>query len=179
MHDEVLYVKSIFIISKINMFSKIPYTPIFSWLKKTVFILATLIAVACSGNGNNAAQETPQKSERTEANPKKPLKLTRKSDKSLLNKNQQGAIPQKVLNVLAYVRENGRAPEGYQGGRKFGNFEKHLPIKDNAGNPMQYQEWDVNPKKKGKNRGAERLITSENKRAWYTRDHYDSFIEIE
>ncbi len=161
------------------MFSKIPYTSISSWLKQTVFILATLLAVACSGNGNNTAQEKTQSQEQTETKAKKPEKLTRKSDKSLLNKNQKGDIPQKVLNVLAYVRENGRAPEGYQGGRKFGNFEKHLPIKDDAGNPMKYQEWDVNPKKKGKNRGAERLITSENKRAWYTRDHYDSFTEIE
>ncbi len=120
-----------------------------------------------------------QSQEQTETKAKKPSKLTRKSDKSLLNKKQKDEIPQKVLNVLAYVRENGRAPEGYQGGRKFGNFEKLLPLKDDAGNIMNYQEWDVNPKKKGKNRGAERLITSENKRAWYTRDHYDSFTEIE
>lgn len=179
MHDEVLYVKSIFIISTSNMFPKISYTPIFSWLKQTVFILATLLAVACSGNGNNTAQEETQSQAHTETKAKKPLKLTRKSDKSHLNKNQKGEIPQKVLNVLAYVRENGRAPEGYHGGRKFGNFEKNLPIKDEAGSIMKYQEWDVNPKKKGQNRGAERLITSENKRAWYTRDHYDSFIEIE
>lgn len=161
------------------MISKIRHTPISSWLKQTVFILATLLAVACSGNGNNSSQEKSQSQQQTESKSKKPEKLTRQSDKSLLNKNQKGDIPQKVLTVLAYIRENGRAPEGYQGGRKFGNFEKHLPLIDDAGSIMKYQEWDVNPKKKGKNRGAERLITSENKRAWYTRDHYDSFTEIE
>ncbi|MCF0059515.1 ribonuclease domain-containing protein [Dyadobacter sp. CY356] len=161
------------------MISKISYTPFSSWLKQSIFIFATLFAVACSGNGNNTSQENSPGREQTEAKSGKPEKLTRKSDKSLLNKKQKGEIPQKVLNVLAYVRETGRAPEGYQGGRKFGNFEKHLPLKDDAGSIMQYQEWDVNPKKKGKNRGAERLITSKNKRAWYTRDHYDSFIEIE
>lgn len=161
------------------MFSKIQYTPISSWLKQSIFILATLVAVACSGNGNNTSQEKTQSREQTETKAKKPLKLTRKSDKSLLDKKKNGEIPQKVLTVLAYVRENGRAPEGYQGGRKFGNFEKLLPLKDDNGSIMKYQEWDVNPKKKGKNRGAERLITSENKRAWYTRDHYDSFTEIE
>lgn len=161
------------------MISKIHYTPISSWLKQSIFILATLLAVACSGNGNNTSQENAQSQEQAETKSRKPEKLTRKSDKSNLNKTQNGEIPQKVLNILAYVRENGRAPEGYQGGRKFGNFEKHLPLKDDAGSIMKYQEWDVNPKKKGKNRGAERLITSENKRAWYTRDHYDSFTEIE
>lgn len=148
-----------------------------SWLKQSIFILATLVAVACSGNGNNSSQEKTQSQEQTET--KKPSKLTPNADKSLLHKNQKGEIPRKVLTVLAYVRENGRAPEGYQGGRKFGNFEKLLPLKRDDGSIMKYQEWDVNPKKKGKNRGAERLITSENKRAWYTRDHYDSFIEIE
>ncbi|TKT91388.1 ribonuclease [Dyadobacter frigoris] len=137
------------------------------------------MALGCSGNGNNTSQEKTQSQEQTETKSKKPLKLTRKSDKSLLNKNQKDQIPQKVLNILAYIRENGQAPEGYQGGRKFGNFEKLLPLKDDAGSIMKYQEWDVNPKKKGKNRGAERLITSENKRAWYTRDHYDSFTQIE
>jgi ribonuclease T1 len=45
------------------------------------------------------------------------------------------------------------------------------------GKPARYREWDVNPKKKGKNRGAERLVTSE-KRAWYTRDHYETFEEL-
>lgn len=159
------------------MIPKIRSNSMSSWLKQSIFILATLVAVACSGNGNNSSQEKTQSQEQTET--KKPSKLTRNADKPLLHKNQKGEIPQKVLTVLAYVRENGRAPEGYQGGRKFGNFEKLLPLKDDAGSIMNYQEWDVNPKKKGKNRGAERLITSENKRAWYTRDHYDSFIEIE
>jgi ribonuclease T1 len=86
-------------------------------------------------------------------------------------------IPEKVYRVLAYIRKNNRAPEGYVGGRKFGNFEKRLPLKDKDAQPARYREWDVNPKKKGKNRGPERLVTSE-ERAWYTRDHYNSFEEI-
>lgn len=162
------------------MFSNYNSKPLFSWLRKTLFLFVTLTALSCSGNTSDSTEEKPsQYQEKTETGSKKPLKLSRKSDQSQLTKNQQGDIPQKVYKVLAYIRENGRAPEGYQGGRKFGNFEKHLPIKDKSGNPMSYQEWDVNPKKKGKNRGAERLITSVDKRAWYTRDHYESFKEIE
>ena len=87
-------------------------------------------------------------------------------------------VPQKALDVLKYVRENGRAMDGYVGGRIFGNREKLLPEQDEKGNTMQYQEWDVNPKTEGKNRGTQRLITSRNGRAWYTGDQYRSFTEI-
>ncbi|PWJ56587.1 ribonuclease T1 [Dyadobacter jejuensis] len=89
------------------------------------------------------------------------------------------SIPPKVLEVLQYVRNHDKAPDGYVGGRRFGNFEKLLPLKDAQGRPMQYREWDVNPQIKGKNRGTQRLVTSKNNRAWYTSDHYASFTEIE
>lgn len=87
-------------------------------------------------------------------------------------------IPQKALDVLAYVRENGRAPEGYVGGRRFGNFEQHLPRQSTDGRRIEYQEWDVNPRQRGRNRGTERLVTGSDGRAWYTSDHYNSFTEI-
>ncbi len=86
-------------------------------------------------------------------------------------------IPEKVYRVLSYIKANGKAPAGYVGGRKFGNFEKLLPVSEN-GRKIKYQEWDVNPKTKGKNRGAERLVTGNNDRVYYTRDHYRSFTEI-
>ncbi|MBU1823188.1 MAG: ribonuclease, partial [Bacteroidetes bacterium] len=92
-----------------------------------------------------------------------------------LNSN---AIPAKVYVVLTHIRKYDRAPEGYVGGRKFGNYEKHLPQTTGDGRRIQYREWDVNPKKEGKNRGAERLVTGSDGRAWYTRDHYNSFTEV-
>lgn len=91
---------------------------------------------------------------------------------------QQGAIPQKVLDVLQYVRQNNRAMDGYVGGRNFGNFESRLPKTSANGQRIQYQEWDVNPKVRGQNRGAERLITGSDNRAYYTNDHYNSFTEV-
>ncbi len=90
----------------------------------------------------------------------------------------QGTIPAKVREVLVYVREHNRAPAGYVGGRKFGNYENHLPKTTPQGQRIQYQEWDVNPKKEDQNRGAERLVTGSDDRAWYTRDHYNSFMEV-
>lgn len=148
------------------------------WLKRSLFIFATFLAVACTGN-TNAVQEQASPQEKSERpQPKNTLKLPEKSEHALSKNNRNGAIPQKVYTVLEYIRTHDRAPDGYQGGRKFGNYEKRLPLKDERGGAMRYREWDVNPKKKGKNRGAERLVTSE-KQAWYTRDHYNSFTEIE
>jgi ribonuclease T1 len=89
-----------------------------------------------------------------------------------------GNVPTKALKVLKYVRENGVAMEGYVGGRKFGNYENLLPKKDASGRKINYQEWDVNPKIQGKNRGAERLVTGSDGKAYYTDDHYGSFVEV-
>ncbi len=76
-------------------------------------------------------------------------------------------IPKSVLNVLGYV-----------GGRVFSNRERILPQRDAQHNPIQYQEWDVNPKVQGQNRDAERIVTGSDGRNWYSNDHYKSFKEI-
>ena len=88
------------------------------------------------------------------------------------------SIPKKVYDVLKYIRTNGEAMQGYVGGRTFQNREKRLSITDEKGKKIRYQEWDVNPKERGVNRGTERIITSETK-AYYTNDHYKTFQEIE
>ncbi len=93
-------------------------------------------------------------------------------------RRNNGGVPQKAKSVSEYVRENGRAMEGYVGGRRFQNREKLLPQKDSHGKRIYYREWDVNPRIKGKNRGAERICTGSDGRSWYTNDHYKSFTEI-
>lgn len=87
-------------------------------------------------------------------------------------------VPAKVGKVLAYVDEHNKAMENYEGGRNFGNFERLLPQKDDKGRPVRYREWDVNPLRRGVNRGAERLITGSDKSAYYTDDHYKTFKKI-
>lgn len=87
-------------------------------------------------------------------------------------------FPDYVLETLEYVRENNEAPSGYVVGRTFQNRENQLPKIDNQGKKIQYREWDVHPKKGGQNRGAERLVTSDNGDAYYTKDHFQSFIKI-
>lgn len=92
---------------------------------------------------------------------------------------QGDAIPDYVLKTLSYIKENDAAPPGYVGGRTFGNYEKRLPIRTENNKIIKYQEWDVFPKVRGKNRGAERLVTGDDDRNWYTRDHYNTFIQIQ
>ena len=82
-------------------------------------------------------------------------------------------IPSHALVTLAYIRANNIAPPNYVGGRIFQNREKRLPKLEKG----KYKEWDVHPKQKNKNRGAERLVTSPSK-AYYTEDHYDTFTQI-
>lgn len=92
--------------------------------------------------------------------------------------NQQ-TIPSYVLDILRHVRSNGTAPDGYVGGREFQNRENRLPAKTPGGERIRYSEWDVHPKVKGQNRGTERLVTGSDRSAWYTADHYKTFLFID
>lgn len=101
-----------------------------------------------------------------------------------LKASSQGAvqrveIPEAARKTLAYVRLHRQAPPGYVGGRRFGNYERLLPQQNKVGKRLSYQEWDIYPKKNGRNRGAERIVTSNDERAWYTPDHYKSFKEMQ
>ncbi len=91
----------------------------------------------------------------------------------------QKDVPAYVFEVLSYVKQHDTAPEGYVGGRNFQNREKNLPQKSKDGRKIRYREWDVFPKKQGRNRGAERLVTGSDNSAWYTKDHYAHFTRIE
>lgn len=131
----------------------------------------TLFLLSCQSG--NSTQNLDFDSSKDEKSVTEQVTSNQKDSKQRRNSN----IPEKAYTVLSYIREHNRAPEGYVGGRRFGNYEKRLPLKDERGASARYREWDVNPKKKGKNRGAERLVTSET-RAWYTRDHYETFQEL-
>lgn len=85
----------------------------------------------------------------------------------------QRKAPDYVYDVWEYVVQNGRAKRGYVGGRTFQNREKRLPLH------VKYREWDVHKKVKGKNRGAERLVTGSDKSAYYTKDHYRTFTRLD
>jgi guanyl-specific ribonuclease Sa len=91
-------------------------------------------------------------------------------------------VPAKVLTVLKYIDEHKTAPPGYEGGRTFLNLgrdsEQVLPRRDEHGKPITYHEWDVNPHIPGRNRGPERLVTGSDGSAYYTADHYRTYIKV-
>ncbi|MCU7829567.1 MAG: RHS domain-containing protein [Candidatus Thiodiazotropha sp. (ex Myrtea sp. 'scaly one' KF741663)] len=96
----------------------------------------------------------------------------------------KGVIPDKVSDVLKQIKErNGSPPRGYKGGRKYENDgranSQKLPKLDSQGRQVTYKEYDVNPYKKGTNRGAERIVRGSDGTSYYTPDHYRTFIKIE
>ncbi|PRY32513.1 ribonuclease [Spirosoma oryzae] len=152
----------------------------FSTLIRFSLLLSLLFStVACRGNEQRTSQQPTADVQQQPARHKRHHR--HQSEQSTDNQATTSAlaIPDYVRTVLAYVRTNHRAPKGYVGGRTFGNYERQLPIQNSTGQRLRYQEWDVKPKIQGQNRGAERLVTSSDDHAYYTRDHYRSFTEIE
>lgn len=88
------------------------------------------------------------------------------------------SVPAYVQETLTYIRTHGDAPAGFVGGRVFGNYEGVLPRFDARRKRIAYREWDVHPRAQGRNRGSERLITGSDGRAWFTADHYKTFVEV-
>ncbi|MFT4086354.1 MAG: ribonuclease domain-containing protein [Gordonia sp. (in: high G+C Gram-positive bacteria)] len=91
-------------------------------------------------------------------------------------------VPARVQKTLALI-DAGRWPAdadspGTRGGDRFGNYENRLPATGPDGRRRTFQEWDVNPKQPGRGRDAERIITANDGSAWYTLDHYQTFIQI-
>ena len=82
-------------------------------------------------------------------------------------------IPQNAFECYKYVLNHHAPPAGHIGGRVWHNREKKLPRSGN------YHEFDVNPKVRGRNRGADRIIVDyDTGKGWYTADHYRTFISI-
>ena len=91
-------------------------------------------------------------------------------------------IPQNVGDTLQQIDAgtwpgSANAP-GTKGGSIFQNREELLPPTDSSGNPLTYQEWDVNPKVSGQDRDAQRIVTGSDGSAWYTDRHYRAFRRV-
>ena len=71
-----------------------------------------------------------------------------------------------------------KIPGTRRGGGAFKNREGKLPSRDSNGNPITYKEYDVNPTKAGANRDAHRMVVGSDGKTYYTKDHYNTFIEI-
>jgi ribonuclease T1 len=81
--------------------------------------------------------------------------------------------PQKARDLLqALLKRDGAPLPGYVGGREFRNRERRLPR-------GRYREYDVNPTVRGRPRDAERIVIEQRTRkAYYTPDHYRTFVPL-
>ena len=87
-------------------------------------------------------------------------------------------VPLAAIETLAVIDRTGHAPTGYVGGRRFGNFEHHLPKRTASGARISYREWDIARHVLGVNRGPRRLVTGDDGSAYYSGDHYSTFLRI-
>ncbi len=78
-----------------------------------------------------------------------------------------------ITRVLALVDTGGPFPHD-QDGTTFQNREGHLPQQPND----YYREYTVETPG-SPDRGARRLVIGEGGEIYYTRDHYDSFVQID
>lgn len=138
-----------------------------------IALLTVFGLVACGKSGSGSAPGA--------AAPSASSTVTAKPGPARGSSAAKSAVPQRVTDTLARIDAGTWPPEdgsGMQGGRHFGNFEGRLPKTGAGGKPAKYTEWDVNVKKPGRGRDAERIITSADGGAWYTLDHYESFARI-
>jgi ribonuclease T1 len=143
---------------------------------KNLLILSISLFFALSCRNNNAPSQSLGN---TQSDGAAQSDYSAQPNENTNTNTKKGKAPDYVLQVLDYVKQNGDAPKGYVGGRNFQNRENRLPKISNQGAKIKYQEWDVFPKEQGKNRGVERLITGSDKSAWYTKNHYKSFVRVE
>lgn len=91
-------------------------------------------------------------------------------------------VPDRAYATLVEI-DAGRWPDsanapGTKGGEEWRNRGGDLPRADAQGKAVTYQEWDVNPKQRNRNRDAERIVTGSDGSAWYTGDHYTTFTRM-
>ena len=140
---------------------------------------STAHSQAAYSSGTATFRTPPATSSRPK--PSAPATRSRSQSGSSRSGSVQG-IPARALATLKLI-DAGKWPEaagapGTRGGMNFRNNEGLLPRTGSDGRRLRFQEWDVNPKKPGRGRDAERIITADDGSAWYTDDHYRSFKQI-
>jgi len=86
---------------------------------------------------------------------------------------RETTAPEKAYALLQRLQDRAGKPlAGYIGGREFQNRERRLPR-------GRYREYDVNRKRPGRPRDAERIVIEQHSgKAYYTGDHYRTFIPL-
>ncbi|MEV6771445.1 ribonuclease domain-containing protein [Nocardia sp. NPDC051030] len=158
-----------------------------AWLLLGVAVALLLVAVVASRGGDQAkdtssravATATAGKTTAPKPGGTKPGAV---DQTTAVAPSRVAGVPDRVYATLAEI-DAGRWPDsanapGTKGGDTWMNRSRTLPTQDSDGKRITYQEWDVNPKKRGQDRDAERIVTGSDGSAWYTSDHYGTFTRI-
>jgi ribonuclease T1 len=119
-----------------------------------------------------SCRRAPSSTDQAAATQQEKTAISTSTDTDAEDNVQVAGVPQKAYTVAAYIAKNNKAPQGYVGGTVFQNREGRLPP------GVAYKEYDVNPKVKGQNRGAERIIIGADGVRYYTGDHYRTFTKF-
>jgi ribonuclease T1 len=99
-----------------------------------------------------------------------------KPDPSLLQYPGLATVPreerQAIMDTLSLIKTDGPFPHA-QDGTTFQNRERNLPLKIRG----YYREYTV-PTPRVQTRGKRRLVIGNERETYYTRDHYNSFIDL-
>jgi guanyl-specific ribonuclease Sa len=138
-----------------------------------IAVLAILVAVAgvLTSRGGSDSRHTAALAQATSASGPRSPSIVR----------PVAGVPGRATETLSKIDAGNWPPRdnvGTKGGTTWQNRDGTLPSADGAGKPVKYLEWDVNIKKPGQNRDAERIVTGSDGSAWYTGDHYTTFTRM-
>ncbi|MCM3895164.1 ribonuclease N [Gordonia sputi] len=154
----------------------------------TLVVIALVVVVTWlinrSDDSNSAGQSASSTSSTAKPSSKKPSGTASRGTASRAATTPPGAaasVPAQVTKTLSLIDAGAWPPNdssGTRGGTSFGNFEGRLPKTTSSGKRITYTEWDVNRREAGRSRDAERIVTGSDGSAWYTADHYNTFVQI-
>ncbi|WP_327143871.1 ribonuclease domain-containing protein [Nocardia sp. NBC_01327] len=156
-----------------------------AWLLLGGALIMVLVAVLVSRGGDHAATTSSAKVTTTVAG--KTTTAAKPGPRATApgavdEPTHAAGVPDRAYQTLIEI-DAGRWPgsansPGTHGGDTWMNRGGSLPAQDSSGKKISYQEWDVNPKKPGQGRDAQRIITGSDGSAYYTGDHYNTFTKM-
>ncbi|PPG93648.1 RHS repeat-associated core domain-containing protein, partial [Rathayibacter rathayi] len=91
-----------------------------------------------------------------------------------------GPIPEKPTQLLDRLDTTGEKFPNIKGGQRWNNDPKpghtRLPTSTADGTPIEYKEYELDPKIPGQRRPSPRVVTGDDGSTYYSPDHYHNFF---
>ena len=127
---------------------------------------AVLAGVLCFGSIGSAVVPT--------TTPNLMISMVGRSSLAVITTVPLTKLPPEAKTTIGLIERGGPFPYPQKDGTVFGNFEKRLPIAPRG----YYREYTV-PTPGARNRGARRIIASQQREYYYTGDHYATFAKVQ